>query len=113
MFIKSGFVKFMRPPTPVRFSKNPMDMYPKGTKALAALMKRLSDTDDVRLLVMIWAMHTLQGKRAAIARNYIRFPREAYNAQIGSIVFRAEMGNGNAGHAHIEHAKIRVSGSCT
>lgn len=87
VYIKSGFVKFMRPSTPVRFSKNPMDMYPTGTKALAALMKRLSDTDDVRLLVMMWAIHTLQGKRAARACNYIRFPREAYNAQIGSPYF--------------------------
>ncbi|PJR12755.1 hypothetical protein CEJ86_24495 [Sinorhizobium meliloti] len=61
-----------------------MHAYHPKAKPIEVLLRRLSDTDDRRILLMVWAIHALQNNRVAQAKGLIRHPVEAETTDIES-----------------------------
>ncbi|WP_245278872.1 hypothetical protein [Rhizobium leguminosarum] len=64
--------------------KNPMHGYHPKAKPIEVLLRRLSDTDDCRILLMVWAIHALQSNRVARAKGLIRHPVEVETTDMHS-----------------------------
>jgi hypothetical protein len=79
-----GWGSRIRPSMPKAKPNNPMHAEHPKAKPLPVLLRRLSDTDDRRIFLMVWAVHALQSNRVAQARGLIRHPIEAETTDMES-----------------------------
>lgn len=79
-----GWGSRIRTTLPEAKPNNPMHAYHPKAKPIEVLLRRLSDTDDRRILLMVWAIHALQSGRIAQAKGLIRHPVEVETADMSS-----------------------------